>query len=48
VGDMEAGSYADLFIWYTGVIARPKMISQCNNLASTPQDVYAIIKAFSS
>ena len=48
VGDMEAGAYADLFIWYTWVIARPKMVAQCNNLASTPQDVYTIIKAFSS
>lgn len=48
VGDMEAGNSADLFIWYTGVIARPKVIAQCTTIATTPSDVISLIDTFIS
>jgi hypothetical protein len=45
---MEAGNSADLFIWYTGVIARPKVIAQCTTIATTPSDVISLIDTFIS
>lgn len=48
VGDMEAGDTADLFIWYTGVIARPKVVEQCTTIASIPSDVVSLIDTFIS
>ena len=48
VGDMEAGNSADLFIWYTGVIARTKVIAQCTTIATTPSDVISLIDTFIS
>lgn len=48
VGDMEAGNSADLFIWYTGIIARPKVIQQCTTIANKPSDVISLIDTFIS
>jgi hypothetical protein len=45
---MEAGNSADLFIWYTGVIARPKVIEQCAIIANKPSDVISLIDTFIS
>lgn len=48
VGDMEAWKSADIFIWYTGIIARPKIIEQCRTTAHTPSDVMSLIDIFIS
>jgi 2-hydroxy-3-keto-5-methylthiopentenyl-1-phosphate phosphatase len=48
VGDMEAGNSADLFIWYTGIIARTKVIAQCTTIANQPSDVISVIDTFIS
>ena len=43
--DYESGQIADLFIAYTGVIARPKVIAIAGHVATTPQEVYNLVES---
>lgn len=48
VGDMEAWNSADLFIGYTGIVKRNKVVEQCQKIANTPNEVLSIINNFNS
>ena len=41
--DYESGQIADLFVAYTGVVARPKVTAIAQYVASTPEELYTYI-----
>ena len=46
--DLESGQAADLFVTYTGVVAREKAVAHSKYLAKTPEELYTHIKEYFS